>query len=194
MKNRIITIPTLVTFARIALTPVIVISMIMQAWGYAFLFFIVAALTDVIDGFLARWFDDRTILGACLDPIADKFLLISCFFTLGFVQSPLFSIPHWFVYCVLIKEMILICGVATLYLFFGPIEIRPTRLGKLTTLAQIAFIMWLFACYFFHWVPVKTYYTMLGLLMTVLVASLTQYAYNAFRILGIKFFGLRLLV
>jgi len=176
-----LTLATFFTVLRIILTPCIVYVMINQYWGAAFLLFIIASTTDVIDGALARKWNQETVFGACLDPIADKFLLISCFSTLAFIPSPLFSIPLWFVLIVLIKELLLVVGVAMLYFLKGSIQIKPTWLGKITTLMQIIFIIWLFACYFFGWVPIKAYYVMLGLLLFLVLATLAQYSYLGYR-------------
>ena len=170
------TVATMVTLARIALVPVIVGSMVIGQWGTAFSFFVVAALTDLFDGLLARWNDEKTFLGACLDPIADKILLVSCFFTLGFVQSPLFSIPLWFVALVVCKEVLQITGSILFYYNRGYLDVQPTMLGKSTTVYQMGFIVWLFACYFFHWVPTKTYYVMLSTMVGLICASFVQYA------------------
>lgn len=180
-----ITISTIITLIRIGLTPFIVGAMVAHCWGIACILFVIAAITDGVDGYLARIRNERTFLGAALDPIADKILLLSCFFTLAFVQSPLFTIPLWFVIVVLIKELVVIGGACVVYYCTGDVEISPTRLGKTTTVIQISFIMWLFACYFFAWMPVKTYYTMLGLVLLVVGASLVQYVrigYHQFRI------------
>ena len=174
-REKKITLSTLLTLGRIVLAPFIVCSMIFFHWGTAFILFCIAAITDVLDGNLARLLDEKTFLGACLDPIADKLLLLSCFFTLAFVQSPLFSIPLWFVLLVLLKELILVIGAIILYYRKGHIEIHPTFLGKITTVVQMGFIIWLFACYFFTWIPVKTYYSMLGLVIILVFASLAQY-------------------
>lgn len=174
-REKKITLSTMLTLLRIALAPFIVCAMLYAHWGAAFVLFCIAALSDVLDGYLARWLDERTFLGACLDPIADKLLLLSCFFTLAFVHSPLFSIPLWFVLLVLLKELILVVGAIILYWIKGHIEIHPTVLGKTTTVVQMGFIIWLFACYFFNWIPVKTYYSMLGLVMLLVFASLAHY-------------------
>jgi len=174
-KEKRITISTFFTLLRIMLAPFIVAAMIYNKWGVAFWLFLIASASDILDGNLARWLDERTFLGACLDPIADKLLLLSCFFTLAFVQSPLFSIPIWFVLLVLIKEIIVIFGSFTIYIIRGHLEIHPTILGKMTTVVQTFFIIWLFACYFFHWMPVKTYYTMLGVVALMVFSSLIQY-------------------
>lgn len=176
-----ITIPTLFTILRIFLVPWIVIAMIGQQWGLSFYLFIAAAGTDMIDGALARLWNEKTFLGACLDALADKLLLIACFVTLAFVNSPLFSIPGWFVFLVLIKELVMIGGSFVVYLMKGFIEIKPTMLGKLTTFVQICFIVWLFSCYFFNWLPVKTYYFMLGLLTVLSGACLMHYISIAIR-------------
>lgn len=170
-----ITVPTVFTILRLILTPFIVGAMVTQHWGIAFFLFLSAALTDSIDGNLARLCKQKTFLGACLDPVADKFLLLSCFFTLAFVQSPLFAIPLWFVFLILFKELIVIFGSLIILVTKGYLEVKPTLLGKMTTVAQICFILWLFACYFCHWLPIKTYYTMLGMLLILTFLSLFQY-------------------
>ena len=181
-----ITIATLFTIARIFLTPMIIIAMVGGYWGAACCLFLAAAFTDLIDGFLARYLDQKTFIGACLDPVADKFLLLSCFFTLAFVSTPLFHIPYWFFVAVFIKELVQVIGAIWLYLYRGHRIIEPTLLGKITTTVQIAFIGWLFVCYFFNWVPVKTYYVMLGILFIVMSMSFIQYAFLGVRIFNDK--------
>ncbi len=170
-----LTFATLFTLGRLVLTPFVVIAMITHQWGVAFVLFLSAALTDTIDGNLARLSGEKTFLGACLDPVADKVLLLSVFFALAFVQSPLFSIPLWLVLFVLLKDLIVIGGAFIMLLWGKPLEVNPTWLGKMTTVSQIGFILWLFACYFFHWLPIKTYYTMLGLVFSLTLLSLIQY-------------------
>jgi cardiolipin synthase len=181
-----ITIPTLCTLSRIIVIPVIVGSMIMGCWGCAFFFFVFACLTDVIDGLLARYLNEKTFLGACLDPIADKLLLISCFFTLAFVSTPLFSVPRWFVLFVVSKEVIQIAGACIIYYSRGYLNVQPTVLGKTTTFIQMIFIIWLFACYFFCWMPIKTYYTMLGIMIFFISGSFIQYTRIGLRALNLK--------
>jgi len=181
-----ITIATLFTIARIVLTPMIVVAMVGGHWGAACCLFLAAAFTDLIDGFLARYLNQKTFIGACLDPIADKFLLLSCFFTLAFVATPLFHIPRWFFIAVCMKECMQVMGAIWLYFYRGYRIIEPTLLGKLTTTVQIAFIAWLFVCYFFNWEPVKTYYLMLGMLVIVMSMSFVQYVSLGVRIFNDK--------
>lgn len=174
-EQKRITIPTIITLVRILLTPLIVYSMVMHQWGNAFGLFLIASISDMLDGSIARFCKQQTFLGACLDPIADKLLLLGCFFALAFIDTPLFVIPQWFVYIVLIKELTIIGGATFLIITASADTIRPTLLGKLSTVVQMLFIIWLFACYFFHWVPLKTYWTMLSLLLFLVLASLVQY-------------------
>lgn len=166
-----ITVSTALTILRLILIPCIVAAMIMNAWHTAFILFVIAAITDILDGWLARWLNQRTFLGAALDPLADKLLVLAVFSTLAFVQSPLFAIPRWFVLLVLAKEVLQIVGAIIIFIKKGHLTISPTRLGKWTMVAQTTFIMWLFSCYFFSWVPIKTYYAMLvGVLSLVFLA------------------------
>lgn len=174
-KERTITLSTMITFARMALVPFIVMAMVKHYWAAAFWLFVIAASSDVLDGALARLRNEQTFLGACLDPLADKLLTLSVFSALAFRQSPLFSIPYWFLAVVLIRELLLIASAISVYVVRGYLEVKPTRLGKTTTLVQVYFIIWLFACYFFEWVPIKTYYTMLGLMTVLVILSFIQY-------------------
>lgn len=170
-----ITLATMFTIGRILVVPFIVLAMVLGQWGAAFGLFLGAAVTDSVDGTIARHFDQKTFLGACLDPLADKLLLLSIFSTLAFINTPLFVIPQWFVLLVLLKELLQITGAMILYLRKGHLEVHPTLLGKATMLVQVVFICWLFACYFFNWMPVKTYHTMLGLMLVMIFAAFMQY-------------------
>ena len=172
-----LTFSTMITIMRIILAPCVVFAMRSGTWGTASMLFLIASLTDFLDGNMARLLNEQTFLGACLDPIADKILLVPCFMTLAFIKTPLFSIPLWFVSIVLIRECIVVFGALGIYLYRGDVEIKPTLLSKLTTMMQMIFIMWLFACYFMHWEPRKTYFAMLGLLLVLVVSSLLQYIY-----------------
>lgn len=170
-----ITLPTYLTMGRIILTPFTVLAMIMHYWGIAFWLFLLAAATDLFDGFLARMLNQKTFLGACLDPIADKILIVSCFATLTFVHSPLFRIPLWFVLFVLVKEVFLLAGAVLLFQMRQCLYVCPTFWGKSAMAVQTLFIIWLFACYFFHWLPIKTYTFMLSLVIILVFFSFIHY-------------------
>ena len=178
-QEKRITLATVVTIVRIILTPIIVYSMMTQQWGMAFSFFVVAAATDLFDGWCARMRNEQTFLGACLDPIADKFLLVSCFITLAFVQMPCGAVPVWFVLVLLAKECALLFGGLTLTFVYQQSIIMPSPLGKLTTAVQILCIMWLFICSFFNWVLVTGNWMMFALLLVLTIATLCDYSARA---------------
>lgn len=181
-----ITIPTLFTIARIGLIPMIVTAMINAYWGMALLLFTCACLTDLVDGFLARLLDEKTFLGACLDPVADKLLLIACFSTFAFIATPLFSIPYAFLLFIVGKELLQIAGAIIIYQIQGHLNVQPTLLGKVTTFIQMIFIIWLLACYFFSCVPIKTYYVMLSVMIFFIGASFIQYVRIGMRMITQK--------
>ena len=170
----VIFLPTLCTLLRIILTPFIVLAMLSNHWLFAFWLFIIAGITDVADGFFARLFNCQSFFGACLDPLADKFLLLSCFVTLSVFSTPLFSIPGWFVVLILFKEFVILAGSAFL-LYQRVLAVEPTSLGKRTTFMQLVFIAWLFSCYFFQWMPIKTFHCVLMLLSLLIIICLIQY-------------------
>lgn len=170
-----LTISTALTLARLFLIPFIVGAMAYGAWELAFILFCVAAISDILDGWIARWLNEHTFLGACLDPIVDKLLVLCVFATLAFLHTPLFPIPYWFVLIVFIKELIIVIGSLVIYSIKGHLHIKPTRLGKTSALLQILFILWLFACYFFAWLPIKTFHILLSIVVIFLLGALVQY-------------------
>jgi cardiolipin synthase (CMP-forming) len=169
------TLSTMVTIFRMLLTPVIVIARIQGAWALACGLFVVAAVSDFLDGWLARIRNEETILGACLDPVADKLLIVSCFAVFALQDSTTLAVPVWFVVTMLVKELILCIGALCVYIHTGHIEVKPTLLGKATTAIQLMVITWLFACHFFVWMPIRTYTFIIGLLFCLVGITLVQY-------------------
>ncbi len=167
------------------INPFIVAAFVMHAWTMGFILFLVAASTDILDGLLARWYNEKTFLGAFLDPIADKILIVSCFFTLALVQSPLFSIPWWFVAIIAIKELIVLGGSWFIVYHEGQLDIVPRLLGKYAMFAQVVFIIWVFVCYFFDLHPIKTYYAVIVLLIILVIAALLDYIRLGLRYLNL---------
>ena len=130
-------IPNLLTLLRIILVPVIVILLIQGLFLKALIVFVVAALSDVLDGFLARILRQKTALGAYLDPIADKALLASSFVTL----SILHIIPGWLAVIVISRDVIILLGIAVLSMMSIPVNIRPTFVSKITTALQLSTVL-----------------------------------------------------
>lgn len=178
-----LTVSNFLTFARILIIPFIVTGIIYRNWNIVFSLYLFAVISDLFDGYLARFLNQETFLGKALDPIADKLLIISSFASMAFIDSPSFFIPKWFVLIILIRELIIVFG--SFFLLKSKIEfkINPTIWGKLTMLFQSLFIIWLFICYFFAWVPAKTYYILLILLAIFSLISFFQYIR-----IGLKYF------
>ncbi|MCE5264872.1 MAG: CDP-alcohol phosphatidyltransferase family protein [Deltaproteobacteria bacterium] len=130
-------IPNLITLLRIILVPVIVILLIQGSFFKALVVFVVAGLSDALDGFLARVLNRQTVLGAYLDPIADKALLASSFVTL----SVLHIIPSWLAVIVISRDFIILLGISVLSIMSIPVEIRPTYVSKVTTALQLTTVL-----------------------------------------------------
>jgi cardiolipin synthase len=130
-------IPNLITLLRIILVPIIVILLIQGSFLKALIVFVVAALSDALDGFLARVLRQQTVLGAYLDPIADKALLASSFLTL----SILHIIPSWLAVIVISRDFIILLGISVLSILSISVEIRPTFISKVTTALQLITVL-----------------------------------------------------
>ena len=130
-------IPNFITLLRIILVPVIVILLIQGSFLKALIVFIVAGLSDALDGFLARVLKQQTVLGAYLDPIADKALLASSFVTL----SILHIIPSWLAVIVISRDFIILLGISVLSIMSISVEIRPTFISKVTTALQLITVL-----------------------------------------------------
>lgn len=125
-----------ITIFRIFLIPVFIILIGYNKPLYALLVFIIAGITDAIDGFVARKFNQITTLGKILDPIADKALLISSFIFIYNSSLPV-RFPYWFVVIVISRDVYILLGSAIIYFLKGRIDIRPSVFGKATTFFQI---------------------------------------------------------
>ncbi|MCX5822780.1 MAG: CDP-diacylglycerol--glycerol-3-phosphate 3-phosphatidyltransferase [Deltaproteobacteria bacterium] len=130
-------IPNFITLLRIILVPVLVILLIQGFFLKALIVFIVAGLSDALDGFLARVLNQQTALGAYLDPIADKALLASTFVTL----SVLHVIPGWLTVIVISRDFIILLGISVLSIMSFPVEIRPLFISKITTALQLTTVL-----------------------------------------------------
>lgn len=127
-------LPTLLTLLRLVLVPVIIWLIVTDELLAAFLVFLIAGLTDALDGFFARRFNWVTTLGAYLDALADKALLVSVYATLGFFGH----LPPWLVILVISRDVLIIGAVLLSWLLARKIEIKPARVSKFNTVIQIA--------------------------------------------------------
>ena len=128
------TVPNLITGMRIILVPIFVIYLINDDFLSALVVFIIAGLSDGADGLIARLFDQKSELGAYLDPLADKILLVSAFIVL----SARDFIPPWLTVVVISRDFLILLGVLMLFLNSADFTIKPSLLSKITTCLQLA--------------------------------------------------------
>jgi cardiolipin synthase len=130
-----LSIPNLITLARILLVPVVVWAIATGQILLAFLLFLAAGISDGVDGFLAKRFGWKTELGAYLDPLADKVLIVSIYVSLGITAV----IPLWIVILVVSRDIMIVGAVILSWLIDRPVQIKPLIVSKANTAAQIVF-------------------------------------------------------
>lgn len=130
------TIPNYITILRLLLVPFVIWSMATGQMMFALVGFIVAGVSDGVDGYIARRFDMRSELGTYLDPIADKLLLVSVFLALVYLGA----IPVWLVVLVVSRDVMIISGVMLSTVMGNPVEVRPLFVSKANTAAQIILV------------------------------------------------------
>lgn len=139
-----------ITIARILLVPFFVVQMLYFIRTgnelhrvLALVAFALAATSDGVDGFIARRYSQKSELGAILDPLADKLLLVSAILLLSFNTNDRFAqIPLWVTVTIISRDFILLIGLAITHYTFGKTEIRPNLMGKLSTVFQMGLVLW----------------------------------------------------
>ena len=169
-------LPNSLTVLRIILIPFFVGFLIYGHYGLALLTLIVAGITDILDGVIARMANQRTKLGAYLDPLADKLLLTSAFVTL----SILHLVPIWVAIIVLSRDLIIIVGTLLLYVTETPLEVIPTVLGKVDTLAQLLYLG-LALVFIYLQRDRALLIPLLAIMLVLTVVSGLQYVYRGIR-------------
>lgn len=130
-------LPNTITIARLLLVPVMILFLKQGQYGYALTVFLVAGVSDALDGFIARRFGLITHLGAVLDPLADKLLLISAYVMLAWLGQ----VPFWLLLIVGFRDLFIIGGYLVVTSMLGPVRMRPSYLSKLNTLTQIGLVV-----------------------------------------------------
>lgn len=126
-------IPNLITLMRVILVPVVFWLLVTDQLKAAFLVFLVAGISDAVDGFLAKRYKWETELGAYLDPLADKLLIVSIFIALGVTAK----LPSWLVIAVVSRDLLIVIAVILSWLLNHPTPMRPIAISKANTVAQI---------------------------------------------------------
>lgn len=133
MTNRDLSIPNFISLGRVILVPIVFWLVVTGELGAAFFVFVLAGISDAVDGYLAKRFGWQTELGAYLDPIADKLLIVTIFISLG-VKGLL---PSWLVIAVVSRDVLIVIGILLTWLLGNPARVRPLAVSKANTLAQI---------------------------------------------------------
>lgn len=135
------TIPNLLSILRMGLVPLFIISILDGRPGRALAVAIVAGVTDGLDGFIARFYRQESILGAYLDPAADKLLLVSAYVVLAIPLGQGLTVPVWVSVLVIARDVLIVLLALIFYLALGIKRFPPNGLGKLTTAVQIGTAM-----------------------------------------------------
>ena len=168
-----------ITLARILLIPLFVSFLIYQQPLWALVVFVLTALTDAVDGFIARSKAQRTKLGSFLDPLADKLLMVTSLITLAILKA----IPPWFTIVVVSRDSIVVLGVMVIYLFYGAMITAPSLLGKSASAMQMVTIA--FALLFYVLDQSSPLLTILALITVGLtLISGLQYVYHGMKMLN----------
>ena len=128
-----INLPNLITIGRLVLVPVVLVAIAENRLDIAFWLFLIAGISDGVDGFIARRWNLRTELGAHLDPLADKALLIGIYITLSFAGLA----PKWLMILIVSRDLAILGAILLAWFLHRTIEIRPLFISKATTAAQI---------------------------------------------------------
>lgn len=164
-------IPNLITLGRILLVPIVVWAIASGEMWIAFVLFLAAGVSDAVDGFLAKRFGMTTELGAYLDPLADKALIVSIYLALG-VNG---FIPRWLVIMVVSRDILIVGGIMLSWVMGSPLKIKPLLVSKLNTVAQI-----LFACVVLGSLGFNLQVDTLKVVLMGLVAALTLLSVAAY--------------
>lgn len=128
-----VTIPNFITIFRFLLVPAVIWALVTGNKEWALVCFVVAGVSDGIDGFIARHFDQRSELGAYLDPMADKLLLVSVFVVLGYMGE----LPLWLVIAAVSRDALIVAAVLLSNLMGHPVAMKPLFVSKANTATQI---------------------------------------------------------
>ena len=133
--GEVLNLPNLITFARLCAVPVVLWLVLAGRMGWALALFALAGVSDALDGWLARR-RGGTVLGAWMDPAADKALLVGMFVVLAWAAL----VPAWMAALVVVRDMVILGGIAAMWRLRRPIRIRPLLIGKINTALQILLV------------------------------------------------------
>jgi len=136
-----VTLPNLLTMLRIAVIPVFVREVLEQRFGWALITFLIAGISDGLDGLLARKLGQKSEFGEKLDPIADKLLLVTAFVILTLPGKGYQPIPLWVTATMVLRDLVILSGALAIMAFTTIKRFPPSMLGKISTVAQIVTVL-----------------------------------------------------
>lgn len=169
--KRRVNIPNIITLGRILLVPIVVWAIASNQMEIAFAVFVIAGISDAIDGFLAKRFNMTSELGAMLDPLADKALLVSIYMALGIWGA----IPRWIVILVVSRDIMIVAAVIVSWLFGKPIPMKPLMVSKLNTVAQVGLAALVLASLAFGFDPSPYDWILMGFVTVFSMVSVSLY-------------------
>jgi cardiolipin synthase (CMP-forming) len=178
--GRVLNLPNLITIARILLVPVMVWAIASHQMKIAFFLFLAAGLSDAVDGFLAKRFNMTSELGAYLDPLADKVLIVSIYISMGVIEA----IPRWLVILVVSRDLFIVGGVMLAWILGTPMTVRPLTVSKFNTAAQILLAVVVLAALGFHWDVWPVTFTLMALVTVLTLLSIGFYLRDWVRHMG----------
>jgi cardiolipin synthase len=172
------TLPNFITLLRLAALPFFLYAISINRFGIALLLFVAAGVSDGIDGYLARRFDMKSALGAYLDPIADKLLLMSSYLFLSIPSFPAaVKVPVWLAFLVISRDVLLLTVALLLILSGSRRRFPPTWLGKVTTVTLIITVLFVLCANLWSW-PRFVVLIAFGAAATVTMLSGFDYVYR----------------
>ena len=168
MQLRLRQLPNLISSVRILLVVPIAwqlghLRMMATLWLFA-----AAAVSDVVDGFLAKRFGWQTELGGILDPVADKLMLATSFVMLAYLEL----LPVWLAAAVIARDVIIVTGAVSYRVLLGPVAARPSLVSKLNSLCQVLLILWVLGAREFSWPPLGVVVMGALVLVTTVVSGM----------------------
>jgi cardiolipin synthase len=176
MAQQVLTVANQLTMLRMSMVPLLVLLALDRQFTWALVVFVVASLTDALDGYIARHGHQTTTLGALLDPIADKLLVGSTFAVMTWSSVVTYPMPLWLTVPLLFRDVMLVVGVLLVSLTSGIKDFPPSRLGKVSTALNVAAGVAVFAVNATGDCPPQVRW-LYGASLVALIASTAQYVY-----------------
>jgi cardiolipin synthase (CMP-forming) len=163
------------TLLRMLLIPAFVILVVYGQLGWALVVFVVAGVTDALDGLIARAAGQKTSLGEWLDPMADKLLLVTTFVVLTLPGLSLANrLPVWLTICIISRDVVIVATVAIVNLAIGPRTFRPSIYGKIAT---ATYIMTAVAAMLFNYLGYHSVVVDLGVWLSLAITLISAFHY-----------------